>query len=108
MYKPNDLDRKSLQTQLETYRLIVEVNTDSKDESIFAKEELAKRLELAQNCVNESYQWEELGDQTKSHDALSNASIVIVAVGAVIKCILYQYPILDDSNLQLGQISAQS
>jgi hypothetical protein len=107
MDKPNGLDRKSLQTQLENYRLIVEVNTDSKDESIFAKEELAKKLELAQRCVNESYQWEELGDQTKSHDALSSASIVIVAVGAVIKRILCQDSFLDDNNLQSVQISPQ-
>jgi hypothetical protein len=105
--RESDMDRKSLQTQLENYTLIVEVNTDSKDESIFAKEELAQKLELAKSCVNESHQWEELGDQTKSHDALSNANIIIVAVGAVIKRILYQDSFLDDSNLQLVQISPQ-
>lgn len=47
MHGLDGLDRKNLQTQLENYKLIVEVNTNLADESLFAKEELPKKLELA-------------------------------------------------------------
>lgn len=106
MDKPNGLDRKSLQTQLETYRLILDVNTDWKEESIFATEEIAKKLELAQSYMEESHQWAEVGDQAKSYDSLRHATVVIVEVGAVIKHLLYQGSFLAASNLQVGQISA--
>lgn len=105
MYKPNGLDRRSLQTQLENCKLIAEVNEELLDRSWFTQEQLAKELELAQRYINESYQWEELGDQTKSHDALIDADIIIVEISAVIKHILYQDTFLDNSNLQSGQIS---
>lgn len=106
MDKPNGLDRKGLQTQLETYKLLAEVNTDLLDENLFAKAEFLGKLELAQRYIDESRQWEELGDQTKSHVTLSNANIIIVEAGAVIKCLLYQDPFWDDSNLEPGQILA--
>jgi hypothetical protein len=105
MEKSNGLDRKSLQTQLENYSLIIEVNTDSKDQSIFAKGELDKKLELAQSYLNESHQWEATGDQTKSHDALCNANIIIGEISAVIRHILNQNILLDDRGLLSGQIS---
>lgn len=106
MDKPNGLDWRSLQAQLETYKLIAEVNTELLDENLFAKAEFLGMLELAQRYINESRQWAELGDQTKSRGTLSNANIVIVEAGAVIKHLLYQDPFWDDSNLEQGQISA--
>ena len=89
MDKPNGLDRNCLQTQLENYKLIAEVNTELLDENLFTEEEFLGKLELAQRYLNESYQWEELGDQTKSHETLSNAHEIIVKVGTVIKHLLY-------------------
>ena len=106
MDKPNGLDWKSLQVQLENYKLILDVNTDWIDESILAREELAEKLELAQSYLNESHQWGEEGDQTKSYDALRNVKIVIMEVGAVIRHLLYQDSFLAESHLNLGQISA--
>lgn len=105
MYKPNGLDRRCLQTQLENYRLIAEVNPELLDENLFTKEELAKKVDLAQSCINESYQWEELGDQTKSHNALSDANMIIVELNMVIKYLLGQDTFLNDSNLEWGQSS---
>ena len=100
MDKPNGLDRKCLQTQLENYKLIAEVNTELLDENLFTEAEFLEKLELAQRYLNESHKWEELGDQTKSHETLSNAQEIIVKVGTVIKHLLYQDSFLDDSNLQ--------
>jgi hypothetical protein len=106
MYKPNGLDRKSLQTQLENCKLITEVNKELLDENLFIKEELPRKLELAQIYINEARKWEELGNQIKSHDALTTANIIIIELSAVIKHILYQDTFSDDSRLQPGQNSA--
>ena len=106
MDKPNGLDRRSLQTELENCKLIAEVNLELLDRDWFTQEQLAKELGLAQSYINESYQWEELGDQTKSHYALTEANIIILEIRSVIKHTLYQDTFLDDSNLQLGQSSA--
>ena len=106
MYKPNGLDRKSLQTQLENCKLIAEVNQELLDKNLFTKEELPGKLELAQSYINESHQWEESGDQVKSHDALTTANTIIVEISAVIKNILYQETSSDDSSFQLDQSSA--
>ena len=106
MYQPNALDRTSLQTQLTNYDLIAAVNSELMDENPSTKEKLAKKIELAQSCINESNQWEELGDQTKSHDALSNANMIIIEIKTVIKHVLYQDTFLDDSDLLLGQSPA--
>jgi hypothetical protein len=106
MDKPNGLDRKCLLTQLENYKLIAEVNTELLEENLFAKEEFLEKLELAQRYINESHQWEELGDQTRSHSTLSNASMIIVEAGAVIKCLLYQDIFGEDGNFQHDQILA--
>ena len=106
MDEPNGLDRKSLQIQLENYRLILVVNTDWNAESIFSKEDLAEKVEVAQSHMNESDRWGEAGDQTKSYDALHKAKIVIVEIGAVIKHLLYRDLSLADRNVEPGQISA--
>ena len=103
MHQQNGLDRKNLQTQLENYKLIVEVNTDLEDESLFAKAELAKKLELAQSYLDGSDEWEKLGDWTKSYDALNNANMIIEEIAAVLKNILNQDAYVDDSNLPLDQ-----
>jgi hypothetical protein len=106
MYKPNGLDRKNLQTQLENYKLIAEVNTELLDKNLFTKEELPGKLELAQSYINESHQWEGLGDQDRSHEALSTANLIIVEISAVVKHILYQATFSDDSSLYGDQSSA--
>ena len=103
MYKPNGLDRKSLQIQLENYKLITEVSLDLFDENLFAKGELPGKLELAQCYINQSREWEEVGDQPKSHEALTSANLLIVEVGAVIKLVLHQNISSDTGSLQLGQ-----
>jgi hypothetical protein len=103
MYKPGGLDRKSLQTQLENYKLIAQVNQELLDENIFTKGELPGKLALAQSYINESDQWEKLGDQTRCHDALTNANLIIVEVGGVIKLILIEETTSDESSLQMGQ-----
>ena len=98
MEKPNGLDRRSLQIQLENYRLILDVHMDWKDESISAKGDLAEKLAAAQSYMNESHQRGELGEQTKSYNALSNAKTVIVEVGAVIEHLLDQDSCLVDCS----------
>ena len=103
MYKPNGLDRNSLQIQLENYKLIAEVNLELLDKYQFTKGELPGKLELAQSYINQAREWEELGDQPKSHDALTSANLIIVEVGAVIKLILHQSISSADSSLQLDQ-----
>ena len=103
MYKPNGLDRISLQIQLENWKLIADVNQELLDENLFAKAELPEKLALAQSYINESHQWEKLGDQPKSHDALTSAGLIIVEVGAVIKLVLNQAISSDNGSLQLDQ-----
>ena len=76
------------------------MNTELLDENLFIEEEFLGKLELAQRYLNESHKWEELGDQTKSHETLRNAHEIIVQVGMMIKHLLYQDSFLDDSNLQ--------
>lgn len=88
--EPNGLDKKSLQIQLENYKLIAEVNADWVDENLLTKEKLAKNLELAQSYINESCQWEKFGDHSKYDDALCNASIIMMKISAVIRCMLDQ------------------
>jgi hypothetical protein len=105
MPQSNGLDRKSLQTQLENYKLIVDVNTGLEDESLFAKGELAKKLELAQNYLNDSDEWGNLGDRTKSYDALSIANMIIVEVGSEITRILAENTSPDDSDLPFPEHS---
>jgi hypothetical protein len=105
MQQPNGLDRKSLQTHLENYELIVAVNTDLGGESIFAKEELAKKLELAQSYLNDSDEWGKQGDRTKCQDALSNANLIIVEVGSVIAHVLAENASSDDSDLPFPEHS---
>ena len=105
MDKPNGLDRKHLQTNLEACKLIAEVNQELLDRNGFTQEQLANDLGSAQSYLNESNQWEELGDQTKSHFALTEANLIIVGIRVVIKRILDQDSFVDDSNLQQGQIS---
>lgn len=100
MHGRDAFDRKSLQTQLENYKLIVDVNTDLEDDSLFTKEGLTQELELAQSYLNDSDAWGKLGDWTKSYDALSNANLIIVDISAVLKHILKQDPSSDDSDLQ--------
>jgi hypothetical protein len=104
MHQPNGLDRKSLQTQLQNDKLIVDVNTGLEDQNLFAKEELPKKLELAQSYLNQSDEWGKRGDQTKSYDALSEANLIILEITAVLKNILNQDTRLDDSDSQSGQI----
>jgi hypothetical protein len=106
MDKPNGLEMKSLQTQLENYKLIAEVNTELLDENEFPGVEFLGKLELAQGYLNEAQQWEEAGDQTHSHSALSNANMMIEEAGALIKHLLYQDSFWDDGNLQQGPILA--
>lgn len=106
MNKPNGSDRNCLQTQSENEKLIADVNTKLLEENLFTEEEFLGKLELAQRYLNELHWWEELGDQTKSHETLSNANIIIVEAGAVIKCLVYQDSFWDNSNLQQGQILA--
>jgi hypothetical protein len=106
MYKPLGLNRKSLQTQLENCKLITEINKELFDKNLFTKQELSGQLELAQNYINESGQWEELGDQTKRHESLTTASIIMGEVSAVIKHVLYQVTSPDDGSLQPDQILA--
>lgn len=101
MYKPNGLDRNSLQIQLENYKLINDVNLELLDEYQFAKGELPGKFELAQIYINQSREWEELGDPSQSHDALAKANMIIVEVGAVIKLVLNQGISSDESSLQL-------
>ena len=48
MYKPNGLDRQSLQTPLENYKLIAEVNQELLDINQFTKGDIPGKLELAQ------------------------------------------------------------
>jgi hypothetical protein len=103
MYKPNGLDRKSLQTQLENYKLIAEVNQELLDENLFTKGELPGKLELAQSYINQSREWEELGDQPNSDDALTSANLIIVEVGAVVKLVLNQVISSSNRSLQLDQ-----
>jgi hypothetical protein len=103
MHQQNGLDRKSLQTQLENYKLIVEVNTDLDKESLFTEEELLKKLELVQSYLNDSDEWGKRGDRAKSHDALNNASMIIEEITAVLKHLLNQDTYTDDSNLPLDQ-----
>lgn len=103
MYKPNGLDRNSLQIQLENYKLITEVNLELLDEYQFTQGELSGKLELAQSYINQSREWEELGDQPKSHDALTSANLIIVEVGAVIRLVLNQVISSDNGSLQLDQ-----
>jgi hypothetical protein len=105
MYKPNGLDRQSLQIQLENFILIAEVNDELLDKNLFTNEELPGKMELAQNYINESRQWDELGDQAKCHDSLTTGSIIMMEIGAVIKHILYQDTPSDDSSLQRDQSS---
>jgi len=100
MYKTDGFDRKGLQTQLENCKLIAEVNKELWDKNLFTKEELLGKLELAQNHINESRQWEELGDQANCHDSLTIASIFTLEIRAVIKYIGYQDTLSDDSSLQ--------
>jgi hypothetical protein len=66
------------------------VNLELLDKYQFAKGELPGKLELAQSYINQSRDWEELGDEPKSNDALTCAKIIIVEVGAVIKLALNQ------------------
>ena len=106
MYKPNGLDRNGLQTRLENCKLLAEVNKELVDNNQFTKVELPRKLELAQNYINVSRQWEELGEHTKSHDSLTTANIIIVEISAVIKHILYLDTSSDDGSLQLDQSSA--
>jgi hypothetical protein len=105
MDNANSLDRKNLQTQLDNYKLIIELNTNSEEESLFAKDGLAKKIELAQSYLNDADDWGKLGDYTKSHDALSNANMIIVEITSVLKHILNQGIRSDDNNLQSRQIS---
>jgi hypothetical protein len=105
MHKPNGLDRKSLQTQLENYKLIVDVNTDLEEESLFATDGLAKKIELAQTYLNDADEWGKRGEQTKYYEALSNANIIIVEISVAIGHLLNQDNRSDDNNLQSGQIS---
>lgn len=106
MYKPNGLDRKRLQTQLENCKLVAELNQELFDKNLFTQEEFPGRLDLAQSYINESRRREELDDQDKSHDALTTANLIIVEISAVIKHILYQDTSSVDSNLHLDQTSA--
>lgn len=103
VHKPNGLDRNSLQIQLENYKIITEVNLEMLDEYQFTQEEFPEKLELAQSYINQSREWEELGDQSKSHDALTSANMIIVEVGAVIKLVLNQGISSDNGSLQLDQ-----
>ncbi len=105
MHQPNGLDTKSLQTHLKNYELIIVVNTDLAGESIFAKEELAKKLELAQSYLNDSEEWREQGDRTRCQDALSNANLIIVEVGSVITRVLAENASSDDSDLPFPEHS---
>jgi hypothetical protein len=105
MDKPNGLDRKHLQTELEACKLIAEVNQELIDRNGFTQEQLANELGSAQSYIDESYQWEELGDRTKSHDALTDARIIILGITVLIKHILDQDSSLDDRNVQQGHIS---
>jgi hypothetical protein len=105
MHQLNDLDRKSLQTQLENYKLIVDVNTDMEEQSMFAKEGFAKKLELAQSYLNDSDEWGKLGDRTNSYDALSSANMIIVEVGSEITRILAENTSPDDSDLPFPEHS---
>jgi hypothetical protein len=103
MYKPNGLDRNSMQIKLENYKLITEVNLELLDKYQVSQGELPGKLELAQSYINQSREWEELGDQPKSHDALTSADLVIVEVGSVIKLVLNQVISSDNGSLQLDQ-----
>ena len=103
MYRLNCVDCKSLQTHLENYKLIVDVNPELFDKNLFIKKEFPRNLELAQGYINESHQWEEVHDLTKSQYALTNAYIIVVEISAVIKHILYRDTFLDDSYFQLSQ-----
>jgi len=103
VYKPNGLDRNSLQIQLENYKLITEVNLELLDEYQVTQGELPGKLELVQSYINQSREWEELGDQTKSHAALTSANLIIVELGAVIKLVLNQVISSDNGSLQRGQ-----
>jgi hypothetical protein len=103
MYQPNGLDRNSLQIQLDNYKLISEVNLELLDQYQVTQGELPGKLELAQSYINQSREWEEFGDQTKSHDALTSANLIIVEVGAVIKLVLNQGISSDNGSLQLDQ-----
>jgi len=84
MSDPNTLDRERLLMQLENYRIIIHVNINLPGGSLFAKDELDKKLDLAQSHINQSYEWEKLSDQAKYNDALSHANMIILEVGSVI------------------------
>ncbi len=103
MYKPNGLDRNSLQIQLENYKLITEVNVELLDEYQFTTGELPGKLELAQSYMNQSREWEGLGDQPKSNDSLTSANLIIGEVGVVIKLVLSQVISWDYGSLQRDQ-----
>jgi hypothetical protein len=104
MNNANSLDRKNLQIQLDNYKLIVEVNTDLEEESLFDKDGLAKKIELAQSYLDDADEWGKLDDQTKTYDALSNANIIILEIRAVIRHLLNPDFLLDDNDLLSGQI----
>jgi len=103
MYKPNGLDRKSLQIQLENYKLITELSPELLDEFQFAKGELPGKLELAQIYLNQSRECEESGDKPQPYDALASANILIVEVGAMLKLLLHQNIPSNMDNLHLDQ-----
>ena len=87
MIEPTSPDGKQLRSQLEDYKLIVEVNQDLLDKNISSRDDLAAKLAAAQGFID---QLEQPGEEVDYHAALNDAIQIIEEIRIVIKVVLSQ------------------
>jgi hypothetical protein len=82
------LDAKSLQTKLQNYQLVIEVNKELIAQDSRLQEKVTVMMDEAQACIDPLLQGKELGDGKTYDDLLSNANEMMNELHDLITSIL--------------------
>ncbi len=94
------LDKRSLSTQLESYKLVFDVNSHLLEKDHLLREQICHRLGMLENQMNELELGERTGDKIRYKHALEQANQIMRGVKSLIDQMLDQEIFPYDDSLQ--------
>ena len=88
MPKLEDLDKRSVLSQLKNYKLIVDINSDLLDDDRLLRQQIIHRIGMLESCLNEMEMWERTKDITKYNQSLDQASKLLEGISTLINQML--------------------
>ena len=84
MNTPNRLDKRSLEMQLENYKIIMEANSDLFEKDLLLKEHISHKMSMFESYTNELGYWGRKMDRIKYDQLLDQANKVLEEISLLI------------------------